>query len=137
MRILAERRGLRWGVLVSVLVAVLSSAARAADIESVEALIRQGVELRHQGHDVRALPLFQKAYGMTRTPRTAGQLGLCEMAMGYWLDAENHLSEALNDPQHPWVSRNLGDLTGALASVRTNIGDVVVGGGPVGAEVVV
>ena len=101
MRILAEKRGLGWGVLVSVLVVIGSSAVRAADVESVEALIRQGVELRHQGHDVRALPLFQKAYGMTRTPRTAGQLGLCEMAMGYWLDAENHLGEALNVPEHP------------------------------------
>jgi hypothetical protein len=93
--------------------------------------------LRHQGHDVRALPLFQKAYGMTRTPRTAGQLGLCEMAMGYWLDAENHLGEAVNVPEHPWVARNLTDLNGALAAVRRNISEVTVEGGPVGAEVLV
>jgi hypothetical protein len=111
--------------------------ARAADLESVEKLIRQGVELRHQGHDVQALPLFQKAYSEERTPRAAGQLGLCEMAMGYWLDSERHLGEALSFPEHPWVRRNLNDLTSSLASVRQNIGEVVVEGGPRGAEVLI
>ena len=109
----------------------------ASDLESVEALVRQGVELRQQRHDARALPLFQKAYGMSRTPRTAGQLGLCEMALGYWLDAENHLSEALTVPDNPWVSRNLADLTGALAGVRMNISEVTITGEPKNADVLV
>lgn len=128
--------GTRWvGISMTVSLLIAAAPVLGADIENVEALIRQGVELRQQRHDVRALPLFQKAYGMSRTPRTAGQLGLCEMALGYWLEAENHLGEALSLPEHPWVARNLGDLTGALASVRTNISDVTITGGPVGAEV--
>ncbi len=125
------------GVALVLGILMTSAVARAADLESVEALIRQGVELRQQRHDVRALPLFQKAYGMTRTPRTAGQLGLCEMALGYWLDAEHHISEALGFPEHPWVARNLGDLTGALASVRSNISEITVTGEPTGADVLV
>ncbi|HEX3698440.1 MAG TPA: hypothetical protein VH374_23910 [Polyangia bacterium] len=116
---------------------VRQSPARAADVENAEALIRQGVELRHQAHDERALPLFQKAYDLARTPRTAGQLGLCEMAVGYWPEAERHLSEALAVPEHPWVAKNRNDLTGSLAAVRRNISDVVVDGGPLGAEVFV
>ena len=135
MNVGKERNRTGLALLAALLAA--ASPAWATDLESVEALIRQGVELRQQRHDVRALPLFQKAYSMSRTPRTAGQLGLCEMALGYWLDSEYHLSEALNVPEHPWVSRNLADLTGALASVRTNISDVTVGGGPVGAQVLV
>src|SRR5579872_2645775 len=124
--------------LVGAVVAMaVAGPAWATDVESVEALVRQGVELRQQRHDARALPLFQKAYGMSRNPRTAGQLGLCEMALGYWLDAESHLSEALNVPDNPWVSRNLADLTGALAAVRTNISDVTVTGEPKDAEVMV
>jgi len=133
---MSPRTGTRWMALSTILgILAWLTPASAADIENVEALIRQGVELRQQRHDVRALPLFQKAYSMSRTPRTAGQLGLCEMALGYWLEAENHLGEALSLPEHPWVARNLGDLTGALATVRTNISEVTIGGGPAGAEV--
>ena len=50
--------------------------ARAGDSAEAEALIRQGVELRAQKKDERALPLFEKAYQISRSPRTAGQLGL-------------------------------------------------------------
>src|SRR5258708_30590629 len=114
-----------------------AGAARAADSENVEALIRQGVELRHQGKDERALPLFQKAYGLSHTPRASGQLGLCEMAIGYWVDAEKHLGEALSYPEHPWIAKNLADLTAALGVVRKNISDVVIDGSPPGAEVIV
>lgn len=135
MRLAARNQLAAMGMAIAVLVAATS--ARAADLESVEALVRQGVELRQQRHDARALPLFQKAYGMSRTPRTAGQLGLCEMALGYWLDAENHLSEALAVPDSPWVSRNLADLTGALAGVRANISEVTITGEPKDAEVLV
>lgn len=123
--------------VVATAVGGVATSACAADLETVEALVRQGVELRQQGHDPRALPLFQKAYGMSRTPRTAGQLGLCEMALGYWMDADDHLSEALNVPDNPWVSRNLVDLAGALAAVRTNISDLTVTGEPKDAAVII
>ena len=108
---------------------------RAADLENLETLIRQGVELRRKGRDVEALPLFQRAYDLSRTPRTAGQLGLGELAIGYWLDAEKHLSEAVSFPEHPWVSRNVTSLMGALESARRNISDVTIEGSPPGAEV--
>ena len=75
--------------------------ARAGDSAEAEALIRQGVELRAQKKDERALPLFEKAYQLSRTPRTAGQLGLVEIALGYFVDAEKYLSEALGSPDHP------------------------------------
>jgi len=71
------------------------SVARADGAPQVEELIRQGIELRQAGQDVRAFPLFQKAYESDRTPRTAGQLGLCELALGYWVESEKHLGEAL------------------------------------------
>jgi hypothetical protein len=114
-----------------------SRAARAGDSAEVEALIRQGVELREQGRDERALPLFQKAYDLLPSPRTAGQLGLAEMAVGYWVDAEQHLGSALESPDHPWVSKNRRALDDALAKVRQNIGTLVVEGQPAGAAVAV
>jgi hypothetical protein len=106
-----------------------------ANAGEVEALIHEGIELRRQRQDVRALPLFQRAYALQRTPRTAGQLGLCELAIGYWQDAEEHLQEALASPGYPWVANNIEALTASLELARSNIGAVAVSGSPTGAEV--
>ena len=92
---------------------VAARPARAGDSAEAEALIRQGVELRAQKKDERALPLFEKAYQVSRSPRTAGQLGLVEMALGYFVDAEKYLGEAVASPDHPWVAKNLADAEGA------------------------
>jgi len=101
----------------------------------VEALIRQGIELRQAGQDVRAFPLFQKAYASERVPRTAGQLGLCELALGYWVEAEEHLGEALASSGNAWVDRNRDTLEQSLARAKDNVGSVSVVGGPAGAKV--
>lgn len=113
-----------------------ASPARAQNpADEAEALIRQGTDLRHQNQDARALPYFDRAYGLARNPRTAAQLGLVKMALGYCVDAERLLDEALAVPDHPWIARNLGTLTETRALARKNIGEVTVVGTPVGAEV--
>ena len=99
--------------------------ARAGESGEAEALIRQGVELRSQKKDERALPLFEKAYQISRTPRTAGQLGLVEMALGYFVDAERYLGEALSSPDHPWVAKNLATLKAQLAAAKAQIGELL------------
>jgi len=111
--------------------------AWAGDSAEAEALIRQGVELRAQKKDERALPLFEKAYQISRSPRTAGQLGLVEMALGYFVDAEKYLSEAVASPDHPWVAKNLPTLKAQLATAKSQIGELYIIGEPAGAEVVV
>lgn len=137
MRVTLRNSGPGWFAAVVIICMLCGRPARSADLDSVETLIRQGIELRKQGRDERALPLFQKAYSLSRTPRSAGQLGLCEMAVGYWVDAEKHLDESLRFPEHPWVAKNQNDLTGAVASVRRNIDDIIIEGGPPGAEVLI
>ena len=96
----------RWllGVAAALLMALVpvTSFAQAQD---AEAAIRQGMELRKQGEDARALPYLEKAYQLSRTPRTAAQLGLVQMGLGYWVDAERHLDEALSDPDNYWVAK--------------------------------
>jgi hypothetical protein len=99
-----------------------------------EALIREGNDLRKQGRNEEALPLFQAAYAAARTPRTAGQLGLCEMSVGYSVEAEAHLAEALEFPNHPWVAKNAAGLRDMLAKARQKIVEIDVTGSPVGAE---
>ena len=111
--------------------------AHAGDSAEAEALIRQGVELRAQKKDERALPMFEKAYQVSRSPRTAGQLGLVEMALGYFVDAEKYLGEAVASPDHPWVAKNLATLKAQLATAKSQIGELYIVGEPAGAEVVV
>lgn len=123
----------------AVLVAVAAPApARAADSGKAEELIQQANEQRRQGHDQKALPLLQQAYEIARTPRTLAQLGLAELALGYWLEADEHLEQAL-DPvaHHPWVDKNRGVLEQSLKSARAHLGALVVEGKPDGAEILV
>jgi PEGA domain-containing protein len=123
------------GVVSLVALVAATRPARAGESGEAEALIRQGVELRSQKKDERALPLFEKAYQLSRSPRTAGQLGLVEMALGYFVDAEKYLSEAVASPDHPWVAKNLPTLKAQLATAKTQIGELFIVGEPAGAEV--
>ena len=62
--------------------ATARAAHAADDTAEAEALIRQGIQLRVKGTPARALPLFEKAYRVSRSPRTAAQLGLVELELG-------------------------------------------------------
>ena len=125
--------------VVLVVAMVWSSTAQAVeDTEpaKVEDLIRRGIELRRSDHDNRALPLFQEAYERAPSPRTAAQLGLVEMALGYKLEAERHLAEAVGSRRDLWVNKNRAVLEGSLTTVRAAIGEVGIQG-PTGADVTV
>jgi hypothetical protein len=119
-------------------VAIMWHAAPArADAAEVEALISKGNELRRAGTPGPALPYFQKAYQLARTPRTAGQLGLAELAAGYPVDAEEHLAAALQTPDDPSIAKFRKMLTDALTTARSQIGELYIQGSPSGAEVIV
>jgi hypothetical protein len=109
-------------------------AARAA-APNAEALVNQAVELRRNGDDEGALKLLLQAYELGKAPRTAGQLGLCEQALGRWADAETYLPEALKAESDPWVKKNRRTLEDALAIVKSHIARVEIQGEPEGAEV--
>jgi hypothetical protein len=129
---------LRGIVSVWVGVAVIWHSAHAhADAAEVEALIAKGNELRRAGTPGPALPYFQKAYELARSPRTSGQLGLAELAAGYPVDAVDHLESALQSPNDPGIVKYRKMLTDALTLARSQIGNLAVDGAPAGAEVVV
>lgn len=100
----------------------------------VEKLIKRANELRTAGKDQVALPLYQKAYEAAHTPRTAAQLGLCEMALNYWLAAESHLSESLAG-HGDWIDRNRSTIEASLREVQGQIGELILSGSPAGAIV--
>src|SRR3954464_13795766 len=106
-----------WRALVALWIAVMvasESGPARADAAEVEALIAKGNELRRAGTPGPALPYFQKAYELARTPRRARQLGLAELAAGYAVDAEEHLASALQTPDDPSIAKFRKMLTDAL-----------------------
>ena len=116
--------------------ALAAAPARAAtDVEEAEALIREGVKLRGRDNAAQALPLFEKAYQISRTPRTAAQLGLCELELGYYAAAERYLTEALAAPDHPWIAKNKATLKKPLELARANTGELALVVSTPGAEV--
>jgi hypothetical protein len=132
----------RWALTVVVIGAItgggrLSRAAEPSDAETAEEMIRRGNALRRNNQDARALPIFQQAYEISRTPRTAAQLGLAEFALGYWDAAAEHLTEALTSGRNPWVAKNRSALEASLSEAKSHLASVTVGGRPVGAEVLV
>src|SRR5438128_2093383 len=100
-------------------------------------LIRRGIELRRRREDEAAFPLFQKAYERHHSPRAAAQIGLDELALGRWIDAERHLQEALGSSSDSWIRKNQNTLRDSLERVRAQLGELEILGGPVGAEVLV
>jgi hypothetical protein len=117
------------------LLGVLTTPVLAQRSSDVENLIRKGSELRRQGKDHLALPYYQRAYDTSPTGRTAAQLGLCEMQLGYFLLASDHMGEALASNGDPWVEKYRSVLDQSLRSVKSHITDVEVAGTPSGAEV--
>ncbi len=106
------------GAIACLTLCALRSAAVGA--EDPEALISQGVALRKAGKDARAEGYFRRAYQLAATPRTAAQLGLVELALDDYLNAESHLSEALaaNDA---WIVQNAKTLEESRDSARKHL----------------
>jgi hypothetical protein len=121
--------------LAAALATTQNSVAWASDPARAEDLIRRANDLRREGKDPAAFPLLQEAYRIARSPRTAAQLGLVELSLSYWLEAERHLSEALETTSNVWIDRNRQALDTALASARNHVGSLDVDGTPTKAEV--
>jgi hypothetical protein len=122
-------------LLVAVLLSPVSAAEPPAD--DAEALIKEGLELRRQSQEQAALPYFQRAYLMVRTPRAAAQLGFAEQALGLWVEAENHLAEARVAETDPWIKEHRNLLAESAGFVRAHLANVELETNVTGATVLV
>lgn len=133
-----SRKGLCIASVVSMLVAgQLGDAKVSVAAGREETFIRKGVELRRKGQDKEALANFQKAYEVSHTARAAAQLGLCEQALKQWLDAYNHLSDALASQSDVWISEHRSTLEKSFAETQRQLGRVEVKGSPESGVVVI
>jgi hypothetical protein len=116
-------RILRFSVL---LIATFASGqAMAQQAEDPEALIREGIELRRQGDDLRAEGYFKRAYQIAHTPRSMAQLGLVELAIGDYMAAELYLTNALAG-EDAWIRSYQKTLEDSRLSARGHLMQVVV-----------
>lgn len=108
--------------------ALVVRTAEAAEPDTVEVLLQKGSEARSQGRDEEALKYFEQADAARKSPTTRAQIALAEQALGLWVRAENHLLEALAQPDDPWVQKHKPALEGALATIRQHLGTLEVRG---------
>jgi len=113
------------------LIVVCSSSLAAA--QSAQVLIEQGLALREQGRDEQALPLFEQAFAQDPSGRPEAQLGLVQLGLGLFVQAEAHLRSALSSSD-PWVEQNRTPLQQAQASAMEHLGTLEILGGVEGAS---
>ena len=115
-------------LLVAVLVVnVVGASARAAEPETADQLVAKGVELRKKGDHAGALREFQTAHAKDPSGRTLAQMGIAEATLQRWVDAENHLSQAL-ESSIPWIEKNRATLEQTLQTVRTHTAEISIYG---------
>ncbi len=118
----------RSSLLIALLVVnVLDAAASAAEPETADQLISKGVELRKKGDHAGALREFQAAHEKEPSGRTLAQMGIAEATLQRWVNAENHLSQAL-ESSTPWVEKNRATLEQTLQTVRTHTAEISIYG---------
>jgi hypothetical protein len=106
---------------------VVGSSVRAAEPETADQLVAKGVELRKKGDHAGALREFQAAHEKEPSGRTLAQMGIAEATLQRWVDAENHLSQAL-ESSIPWVEKNRATLEQTLQVVRTHTAEISIYG---------
>lgn len=117
----------------------LATRAWAAPVSEEDKLLDKGADLRAAGDEVHAVLELQKAYDLNHSPKAAAQLGLSEWALGRWVDAEAHVTEALRASNDPYLRdrQRRQVLEQALRTIKTHLGNLEITGEPEGAEVVV
>ncbi len=122
-------------VLGLAILSVLGTArvAVAAD-GAADALVARGLELRREGKAAEALELFERAYSLSPSPRTVGQMGLAEASLQRWLDAEKHLNASLGVADDIWVRKNKALVEQAIELTHKHVGHITITG-PAGASI--
>ncbi|HVR63215.1 MAG TPA: tetratricopeptide repeat protein [Polyangia bacterium] len=88
--------------------------------EDPEVLVRAGNDLRRKGDDKRAEGYLRRAYEIAHTPRSAVQLGLVELALGSFQDADRYLSEALGS-HDSWIRDHRTTIEESRANARGHL----------------
>lgn len=103
--------------------------------EGIDPLLQRAFSLRQEGRDDEARQVLERALQRLRAPRVLAQLSQAEQATGHWIEADQHLREALSAEGDPWIDRNRAALRAAQAVIDAHLGNLLIRGGPTGATV--
>lgn len=115
----------------------MAAPAASAQHSDSDLLLRRASERCRRGDVDGARALFDEIFSNDPSAHTLGEMALCEQRAGRWVEAETHLSDALEQPDDPWVRRHQGTLQQALADIRQHLGRLSIEGPPDGAELFV
>lgn len=100
-----------------------------------EALVQRGIELRKAGEDRPALAAFERAFSLGGSARALAQMALAEQALGLWLEADEHLEQALREGDDPWINAHRATLEAASLEIASQLGALELSCNVSGAEV--
>jgi hypothetical protein len=124
-----------WLLALCLLVAVPNT-SRAEDASSLEALIQEGIRLRREGDDEKALDVFRQAERLQPTSvRVLLHLATAAQAAGHWVEADTYIRRVFDYREDPYYRRYQSDIAIVEQLIASRVGRFQVVGAPTGAEV--
>jgi hypothetical protein len=131
----AGRRGLAALACCCLLLSV-PRAASAQEASSLEALIQEGIRLRRNGDDEKALEVFRQAERLQPSSvRVLLHLATAAQAAGHWVEADNYIRRVFEYRDDPYYRRYQSDIAMVEQIIASRVGRFQVVGAPKGAEV--
>ncbi|HTV17509.1 MAG TPA: PEGA domain-containing protein [Polyangiaceae bacterium] len=118
------------------LLASVPRPASAQDSSSLEALIQEGIRLRRDGDDEKALDVFRQAERLQPSSvRVLLHLATAAQAAGHWVEADTYIRRVFEYRDDPYYRRYQSDIAMVEQIISARIGRFQVVGSPKGAEV--
>ena len=119
--------------------ALLTSAeldAIAEEPASLESLIQEGIRLRRDGEDEKALEVFRQAERIQPSSvRVLLHLATAAQAAGHWVEADTYIRRVFEYRDDPYYRRYEADISTVEQLISSRVGRFQVVGSPPGAEV--
>lgn len=131
----ARRRGLA-AFVCCCLLASAPGVCLAQETSSLEALIQEGIRLRRDGDDEKALEVFRQAERVQPSSvRVLLHLATAAQAAGHWVEADTYIRRVFEYRDDPYYRRYQSDIAMVEQIIASRVGRFQVIGSPQGAEV--
>lgn len=113
------------------------SATAVAATDRARALHVEGARLFEAGKYEQAYVAFVAAWALKKHPQIAGNLADCEVKIGRYRDAAEHLAFVVRDPNHEAKPDEKRIAQERLVQVKAKIGTLTISASPEGTEIVI
>jgi len=118
------------------LVVGVPGASLAQETSSLEALVQEGIRLRRDGDDEKALEVFRQAERLQPSSvRVLLHLATAAQAAGHWVEADTYIRRVFEYRDDPYYRRYQSDIAMVEQIISARVGRFQVVGSPKGAEV--